>query len=1425
MANRYQDLLSVLPRGKFYASDGLVLPFRDLPYEFEFRTDKANRIFFVYFNAVSFGQVTTDGDGVAIVRTTSKMPPGRYDILIDDFQGSAYADTITIRHTATWMAAHAEALESMDDQLDEMDAARSIASVTPQYIEDAYGRLVRQPRPTNYLHEDYRDVLIKLRGAYRHFGGHPYGQSQAVEALTSVAPLVVPNAWRPHWVLGTQLADNGDFQTRARLSEAMFGPPGASGPVAELANINRQSRYFVHPAVTGTVTTGFRSLPKNQKLTVTIADANRMTLVGLDERGEVFSEVVPDPAIAAAAGTYETQTVVSSLTSATKSAGAAGQIGLSDERFLHVTGLSSLNQQTSTSLRYFGYASGGPRFGWGSGNGVRTEEQDSVTLKDIGRTAHLIGRVEVANGGAEFNLDPTLAGNVEEFHDRLYLEVDDRGIIWDPSGHPGVDIGAGTNVVSIDDAVILINAAFAADPKYGVSYNTTASELIGTEGDNYRVLMLESPDSFIPNIQKSRIKLHPGPRDAALQVFGLPRTTTRLVSAIAGTSVSCLNTSRLPAVSSTDPSPYRRRFDVRIRGIRQLLDAGTLNRLANPSPAKTSYILLNTYIFSSTDIGGYIYWTDFVTGTNAGLHKIIDIYDSGLDVYAVVQHELASTVAGEFTIAPVPGFTTGQAAVYHPGEIVTIIDNDTGTNVLTVDAAPSWNWPEGALVELVDDTPYVSDATDGLGEIGIDVDATYRPYHDFGDSLTNVGGTTMRLSCARGLFTGQVGQTITFQGCDNTANDGDFALIAVTPTTADFTNAAGVNETSEFEWFINNPATTTSDTVTVEGTDLPDGWVLDTAATTIITIGNVGSISQTTTPGLLVPSRIALSDTVDIVLWKNFPSALDYRGLQLEASFWVQEHTADATTFLVEVSFDDGANFHEVASTMLNATILRLATMRGPQDPSNLTGSFFVPWDAETCILRLTRTPAAPAYGTFTFEKMTLRSLTGTGLVVGDNTVPRSQKRAKFGKLLYIWSADPLSDEEKGFIGLSDSSSIPSAPGHVDFASSAHLYWDRIDLSEYDDSTIPTTRLNLRGVYGGTEWADVQTAGGLTYLTTVIGTPDKLSRLVPVIASTTTDESLTMVDGGDGPGTARANLALTSNHEGAFPQDPNTGTGSGARLYEVRDTDTTFMNPDGLLAVIPAGTLIPVPDTLDSDGVQPWEFMSATQIRVNAPYFNSTSSYVFDYDLLMRAETGAIELAAVGVDVSEYVWLADLVLYRRHNVNELTTTRTEEMVFKTNYEASLKEQADTSENASLLVNDGMTEREVPFTLWRFQDARTIVLDSTEFNPDATYSLTYVARVPRVTSDVTARLEWRSATTEVGLVGAGWVEVSVNQPLSPEYAPGDNVTMNAPRAWHQFRVTLGGVSDIRDVSVYGIGIKGIHLWGSGANAPGLLTPAP
>src|SRR5262249_48217413 len=107
-----------------------------------------------------------------------------------------------------------------------------------------------------------------------------------------------------------------------------------------------------------------------------------------------------------------------------------------------------------------------------------------------------------------------------------------------------------------------------------------------------------------------------------------------------------------------------------------------------------------------------------------------------------------------------------------------------------------------------------------------------------------------------------------------------------------------------------------------------------------------------------------------------------------------------------------------------------------------------------------------------------------------------------------------------------------------------------------------------------------------------------------------------------------------------------------------------------------------------------------------------------DYEALMRITTDGFQLTSGSNVPEDYVWMIDFSRYLRHNVNESLVTRVEQPLFQANYQATLSERADTTQPATLEVNDGSSIQTVLFSDWSFVDSKTIQINSAVFNQNA-----------------------------------------------------------------------------------------------------------
>lgn len=473
MANRYQQLLREIPRGTFYHVTGEVLPTRSSPYELRFETAAPSTRFGIFVNGQYRGLTDTDAQGVALLSLT--LERGRQDIeLLNETTQQRFRAYLTIRNYATWMAAHADVFETIDDQITEMRDALSIESVTSLYAGDVYGRALRHPNASSYLIGAYRNVLQEVRQAYRLWGGRLAGLRQVVHAVTASLPFVVPKAWRPRWTLDAQLGS--DWLTRrSTLDDDTFPVLNARAVSYVLAS----SPDNVSPA-TGPVTQPFTAEP----LTVTFdaayvaSAAGDVIIEGLDQTGQPITETFVKPGLASTVqgvNQYRfTQINVVRLTALGAGAGTF-TVGLAESRYVRLVRLAGPHVVSGTTrartLDYFD-ASLVP----GTFDALQL---DGGTLVSIPRSGEYVvrgdfGRSDVRIDGLARVTPP--GGTVDyQTRRRLALQLDDKGVVSVELGTPPATLAA---VATAINARLLRELSLGAVPSTGLITVTAGGSIL-----------------------------------------------------------------------------------------------------------------------------------------------------------------------------------------------------------------------------------------------------------------------------------------------------------------------------------------------------------------------------------------------------------------------------------------------------------------------------------------------------------------------------------------------------------------------------------------------------------------------------------------------------------------------------------------------------------------------------------------------------------------------------------------------------------------------------------------------------------------------------------------------------------------------------------------------------------------------------------
>jgi len=315
-------------------------------------------------------------------------------------------------------------------------------------------------------------------------------------------------------------------------------------------------------------------------------------------------------------------------------------------------------------------------------------------------------------------------------------------------------------------------------------------------------------------------------------------------------------------------------------------------------------------------------------------------------------------------------------------------------------------------------------------------------------------------------------------------------------------------------------------------------------------------------------------------------------------------------------------------------------------------------------------------------------------------------------------------------------------------------------LEKFDvtEYDIDDNAINAKGMFTENDWI----TGTSTNVELVLRTPPRFSHLVPSIVSATTQ-------------------TIQFSPTPAFVATLN--------IKSDQDLLTSVLLQDG------------VPLTQDE-----WQYNDNETIELlSTPV--GTSVYTFMYQALIRFESSTIDLTAAYTD---YIWFADFHVWLRPEIQATMAQISSGLQFDATGVAQLEERSTQDITTSTLVEDaGLSRRIIPASQWSFVDAKSIQIDLSIFNPSGLYNFNYTSELnfPRV--DAQAKVEIRSATSPGGLTSAIYQEIQHSQVLDQF-------------RYHQMRVTLSNIRDLRDARVQSLLLKGLNMFGIGGTVP-ILRP--
>jgi hypothetical protein len=224
---RYEDLLSNIPKGSFYDCDGKIIPYYSKPRKFRLETPAASMTYALYINELYSGEVTSDLNGN--VEFFQTLPLGEISLkMVNKSTGRAFTTYLTCRSYATWLSAHAEALEVIDDNIQRVYNAMKIERVGTDEIEEVFGSPLGVFMDFGNIGlNSYRNLVHELRLGYRNFGGTFRGLDTAICSFTQVPPFGYSRRkWGPNWRAGSSLLKNGKFSECNLKPKYLTGVPG-----------------------------------------------------------------------------------------------------------------------------------------------------------------------------------------------------------------------------------------------------------------------------------------------------------------------------------------------------------------------------------------------------------------------------------------------------------------------------------------------------------------------------------------------------------------------------------------------------------------------------------------------------------------------------------------------------------------------------------------------------------------------------------------------------------------------------------------------------------------------------------------------------------------------------------------------------------------------------------------------------------------------------------------------------------------------------------------------------------------------------------------------------------------------------------------------------------------------------------------------
>lgn len=686
----------------------------------------------------------------------------------------------------------------------------------------------------------------------------------------------------------------------------------------------------------------------------------------------------------------------------------------------------------------------------------------------------------------------------------------------------------------------------------------------------------------------------------------------------------------------------------------------------------------------------------------------------------------------------------------------------------------------------------------------------------------------------------------------------------------------GFDETPDY-WFLSNPTTITA--VTEFKPSLISNDKLDYLDPTEAFSYRITSTTEATIDLTAHVEKFPL--IYNTPRGSNYPQKgpgcfYDYEGFTAIFSGWFKSLDSATPTIRLDFSFDGGDNW--VLGTPV-ATIADTLAL-GYEDSVFVKEEVIIPadilyretpaltWEDSGVLVRVHLAEAGLNINVL-MESLSVEVKYISSRYLTNATVARTRHSQYFGELLYVWSPEALTIKDKEYLGIQHHTAYPSSHfGAVTITLVSPDSPAGNGTLEYEyNSSGPQKR--LRWTANGTSWgaglgwvgitADgnytLEASDGsyidvyVTYdiLPTLTGTSPVTSSRTVLISDTTLKPGLPrsiftahsdldildvteydsngdpinlkgFIDEGEFATCNYINVEI--NSEVVSPTkysyfEPDFGPQTGEELalslvginyeatldyYSDEDQTSTTLYEDG----------VPVPNDL-------WSFSAADTIQIPQANFLSgdlslSSTLTVDYELLYQVETNIIDL---GTSYQDYMWLVDYLLWDRFDKveGEYETTTPLFFTIDTGRASLVNRSAMNYATANLYVQQATERRVIPKRYWRFEDDQTVSIDIGVLVKGQYYLEHKEVRVyPE--SRLTVTFEHKSATSSGGLTSATYSEVERNENIHVHQSTGHR--------FHQLRLSISGVRDLRDFRIRSLVMKGLKLHGSSPSVEGLTN---